>query len=117
MTLEDVRAMVRDLPGTAEAQSRGVVSFTVRAKLFLRLMEDGRTLLLRTDPYERGYLLSTAPDVFYVDDQIREHPWVRARLDLAEPTELRELVRDAWRRRAPPKLVEAFDSRFEAGPG
>ena len=109
MTLEDVRAMVRELPGAAEAESRGVVSFTVRGKLFLRLMEDGRTLLLRTDPYERDYLLSAAPDVFHVDDQIREHPWVRARLDRAQPDPLRELVRDAWRRRAPPKVVEAFD--------
>ncbi|MFL5381657.1 MAG: MmcQ/YjbR family DNA-binding protein [Longimicrobiaceae bacterium] len=113
MTLEDVRAMVRDLPGAVEAESRGVVSFTVQAKLFLRLMEDGRTLLLRTDPYERDYLLSTAPEVFYVDDPLREHPWVCARLDRAQPDQLRELVRDAWRRRAPPKVVEAFDARSQ----
>jgi len=117
MTFEEVRAVALELPGAVETTSRGTHSFTVRKKLFLRLMEDGRTLLLRTDPYERDYLLSTAPDVFYVDDQLREHPWVCARLDRARPDQLRELVRDAWRRRAPTKVVEAFDSRPEAESG
>lgn len=114
MDVEDVRAMVRDLPGVVEAEAREVVSFTVRKKLFLRVM--GGTLLLRTDPYEREYLLSTAPEVFHVDHWIREHPWVRARLDLAEPPALRELVRDAWRRVAPAKVVEAFDAGAAPNP-
>lgn len=116
MDVEDVRAMVRDLPGVVEAEAREVVSFTVRKKLFLRVMEDGRTLLLRTDPYEREHLLSTAPEVFHVDHWIREHPWVRARLDRAEPPALRELVRDAWRRVAPRSMVEAFDAKAAPDP-
>jgi len=117
MTLEDVRAIAMELPEAVEAEARGEVSFTVRKKLFLRLMEDGRTLLLRTDPYERDHLLATAPEVFSVTDYLRQHPWVLVRLAEAEPGQLRELVRDAWRRTAPRRVVDAFDARPERAPG
>jgi hypothetical protein len=110
MTFEDVRAIALEFPGTVEAAAHGTHSFTVRKKLFLRLMEDGETLLLRTDPYERDHLLSTEPAAFHLTDQIREHPWVFVRLAEADPAQLRGLVQDAWRRRAPRRLVEAFDT-------
>jgi len=112
MTFEEVRAIALELPGAAEAAAHGTRSFTVRKKLFLRLMEDGETLLLRTDAYEREHLRATAPAVFHVNDPIREHPWVRVRLPEADPAQLRPLVQDAWRRRAPRRLVEDFDARW-----
>ena len=109
-TLEDVRAITRELPGAGEASARGVHSFTVRGKLFLRLLEDGDTLVLRTDRFEREHLLSTAPGVFHVAPRIQDHPWVFARLSAADPAQLRPLIRDAWRRTAPRTLVDAFDA-------
>jgi hypothetical protein len=69
--------------------------------------------VLRTDPYERDHLLATAPDAFYVTSQLREHPWVFVRLAEAAPEQLRGLVRDAWRRTAPRRLVDAFDAHPE----
>jgi hypothetical protein len=113
MTFEEVRAIAVELPGAVEAVAHGTRSFTVRKKLFLRLMEDGETLLLRTDPYERDHLLATAPAVFHLTDEIREHPWVMVRLADAAPAQLRPLVHDAWRRRAPRTLVEGFDTPIE----
>lgn len=110
-TFEDVRAIALELPGVGEDSLRGVHSFTVRRKLFLRLLADGETLVLRTDRFERDHLLATAPGVFYVTPQIREHPWVFARLDQAAPPQLRVLIHDAWRRTAPRTLVDAFDAR------
>jgi hypothetical protein len=110
MTFESVRAIALELPGTVEARAHGAHSFTVRKKLFLRLMPDGETLLVRTDAYEREHLVQTAPAVFHVDSPIREHPWVLVRLAEADPDQLRELVRDAWRRRAPRAMVAAFDA-------
>jgi hypothetical protein len=111
MNFEELRGIAMALPGATEAQLRGSHSFTVRHKLFVRLMEDGRTLLLRTDPYEREHLLSTAPAVFLVTNQIREHPWVFVRLADADPAQMRGLVQDAWRRVAPRTLVDGFDAR------
>jgi hypothetical protein len=110
MTIEEVRAIALKLRDAVETESRGVRSFTVRKKLFLRLMEDGQTLVLRTDRFERDHLLSTAPTVFHVTAPIREHPWVFVRLAAAEPVQLRALVQDAWRRAAPRRLVDAFDA-------
>lgn len=109
MTFQDVRAIALELPGVGEAVSRGVHSFTVRGKLFLRLLADGETLVLRTDRFERDHLLATAPGVFSVAPRIAEHPWVFARLAAADPRQLRVLVEDAWRRTAPRTLVDAFD--------
>jgi hypothetical protein len=111
MTLEEVRAAALRLPDAAEETPRGTHSFTVRRKLFLRLMQDGETLALRTDRYERDHLLSTAPEVFFVGSQIEEHPWVFVRLSKAEPAQLRELIQDAWRRVAPRRLVDDRDGR------
>jgi len=117
MTFEEVRAIALELPGAGEAASRGTRSFTVRKKLFLRLMEDGETLVVRTDPYERDHLLATAPAVYHLTGQIREHPWVFVRLSQADPAQLRALVQDAWRRTAPRRLVDEFDARSATGTG
>lgn len=110
MTFEDVRGIALELPEVSEASSRGVHSFTVRRKLFLRLLADGETLVLRTDRFERDHLLATAPGVFSVTPRIHEHPWVFARLREADPPQLRVLIHDAWRRTAPRTLVDAFDT-------
>jgi hypothetical protein len=111
---EHVRTIALALPGTAEARSRGIRSFTVRNRLFLRLMQDGTTLVVRTDPYERAHLLATEPGVFHVTRQIRDHPWVFARLPDADPQQLRGLVEDAWRRVAPRRRVDEFDAALRS---
>ena len=109
MTFADVREVALALPAVEETASRGTHAFSVRKKQFVRFREDEQILVLRTDAYERAHLLSTAPSVFHVDDRIRQHPWVFARLAHADPAQLAELVRDAWRRVAPRGMVEAFD--------
>lgn len=109
MTFEDLRAIARELPAVEETATHGIRTFGVRKKHFLRFHEDEQILVLRTDAYERAHLLSTAPSVFHVDDRIRQHPWVFVRLAEADPAQLAELVRDAWRRVAPRGMVEAFD--------
>ena len=109
MTFTDVRDIALELPVVEQAESHGTHAFSVRKKQFLRFREDEQILVLRTDAYERHHLLSTAPVVFHVDDRIRQHPWVFVRLAEADPAQLAELVRDAWRRVAPRGMVEAFD--------
>jgi hypothetical protein len=106
---EDVRKIALDLPCAVEALSGDIRSFTVRKKLFLRILDDDRAVVLRTDYFERDHLLATMPDVFHVTDRIREHPWVFARLAEADGEQLRQLIIDAWRRAAPPTVVRRFD--------
>ena len=100
--------MARALPGVAERLARGERSFLAGGRLFARLKDD-RTLVVRTDPYEREHLVGTEPSVFYVTAQIRDHPWVFVRIAEVDAERLAALVRDAWCRVAPRRRVEGFE--------
>lgn len=54
---------------------------------------------------EKQELLSAAPDRFFTEPHYNGYPAVLVRLAAVEVEELRELLTDAWRVMAPPKLV------------
>jgi hypothetical protein len=107
---DEVRAFALRLPGVEAGTSYGTAALKVRSKLFVRLKEDGETIVLRTDDYEREHLLGSAPETFFITDHYREHPWVLIRLARADPAALEALVSEAWRRVAPPRLVKEYDA-------
>jgi hypothetical protein len=109
VTYDTVRELARHLPEVEESTSYGTPALKVRGKMFVRLKEDGDTIVLRTDSFERDHLLSTAPQTFFITDHYRDYPWVLVRLATANVTQLRELLEDAWRRVAPKKLITTLD--------
>jgi hypothetical protein len=109
VSFDEVRTMAMALPEVHEGTSYGTPAFYVRKKFFLRLKEDGETIVLRINPFERDYLLQAEPDAFYVTDHYRDYPAVLARLPVVTPDRLRERIADAWRMMAPRKLAEAYD--------
>lgn len=104
-----VREWALALPGVEEGVSYGTPALRVRGKLFLRLWEDGETLVLKTDEYERDFLLESDPAAFFVTDHYRGYPIVLVRLAAARPEQLRALVVDSWRRHAPRRLVVEWE--------
>jgi len=108
--LKRLRALAAALPGAEESRSYGTPAFRVRSKLFARMHQDGESLVLRCEPDEREVLLAASPEVFFVTDHYREHPFVLARLDSISPEQLAEVFEHAWRLRAPRRLVDAFDN-------
>lgn len=50
------------------------------------------TLVIRTDPEERQFLLEDAPGTYYITDYYRKHPVVLVRLIRASQDSLRELL-------------------------
>lgn len=104
-----VREWALALPGVEEGTSYGTPALRVRGKLFLRLWEDGETLVLRTDEYERDFLLESDPAAFFVTDHYRGYPIVLVRLAAVRPERLRPLVVDSWRRHAPRRLVAEWE--------
>lgn len=110
VTFETVRRFGLALPETETSTSYGTPALKVRGKLFARLRDDGESLVLRTDLVERDLLLAANPKVFYITDHYREYPWVLVRLSAVEPDELQELLRDAWSRVAPKRLVQPAQS-------
>lgn len=105
VTYETVLELARALPDAKESTSYGTPALKVGGKLFVRLKEDGETIVLRTDAFERAHLLSTDPKVFFITDHYREYPWVLVRLSETTRTQLRELLEGAWRRVAPKRLI------------
>lgn len=107
---EVIRELARHLPDVEEGTSYGTPALKVRGKLFARLKEDGETLVLRTDAFERTHLMHEDPRTFFITDHYREYPWVLVRLDTVSKEQLRALLEGAWRRVAPKKLAASYDA-------
>lgn len=105
VTYDTVRELAGRLPAVEESTSYGTPALKVRGKLFVRLKEDGETIVLATDAFERAHLMHQSPETFFITDHYREHPWVLVRLSAVSREQMRDLLEGAWRRVAPKKLV------------
>jgi len=103
-TFDDVRTLAVDLPGAEEATSYGTPALKVRKKLFARLREEGDVLVVRVDRDERGALIESEPDVYFVTPHYENYGYVLVRLEVVERDHLREILTDAWWLAAPKKL-------------
>jgi hypothetical protein len=105
VTFDSVRELALALPQVEEGPCYGTPAFRVKGKLLARLREDGETLALHVDPYERDGLLAQDPQVYYITEHYRNYPMVLVRLPAVDPDELQELLEKAWTIRAPKRLV------------
>jgi hypothetical protein len=55
-------------------------------------------------------LLKGQPDVFFTTPHYDGWPGVLVRLEAVDPVQLAELIEDAWRIRAPKRLIAAHDA-------
>lgn len=110
MTADDARALALDFPDTAEKSHMGKADFRVRDRVFATLPRAGE-MALRLDPAEQAALLATAPQTFAAAAGAwGRQGWTIVQLEDVDPQELRELVNEAWRRRAPRRLVADYDA-------
>ena len=107
---QTVRKLALALPDVVERTSYGTPAFRVRDKLFCRLLEDAASIVVFVDPIERTELIDWKPETFQVTAHYQNHPMVIVRLAAAEREELREVLVESWRRRAPKRLVAAYDA-------
>ena len=111
MDYDAVLGIARDLPGVEEGSCYGTPALRVRKKLFARSLPDEGAVVLRATAAQRAALIAEAPDVFYVTDHYVDHPWVLVRLSRTSFAALAEVVEQAWRQQAPPRLVAEHDGR------
>jgi hypothetical protein len=78
--------------------------------MFATLSDDGRSATVKAAREEQAALVAAAPDTFGVPAYVGRHGWVGIQLDTVDPTELRELLVEAWRQTAPKRLVSAYDA-------
>ena len=104
LTFCKVKSLSKELPGVEEATSYGTPALKVKGKLMARLKEDEATLVVRVTWDERERLLATFPDVFFLAEHYRAHPWVLMRLSAAPLTVARSVLHHSWLQSAPPSL-------------
>jgi hypothetical protein len=109
-TWDDVVEIGTRFPGVEVGTSYGTPALRVRGGLVCRLRTDPDALVLRvSDLGEREALLQGQPGTFFSTPHYDGYPYVLVRLDAVDPVELAELLEDAWRTRAPKRLVEQYD--------
>jgi hypothetical protein len=110
-TWDDVVEIGTRLPGVEVGTSFGTPALRVRGKGMCRLRSEPRALVLRVaDLGEREALLQGQPDAFFTIPHYDGHPYVLVRLEAVDPGELAELLEEAWRIRAPKRVVAEYDA-------
>ena len=106
VTVDDIRAVVRDLPRSYEVLVRDRIKFRVGSYVYVAFSRDESTMGFAFPKEERADLVAARPEVFELPptSDFRYH-WVVARTDALDVEEMRELVLDAWRMVVPKKVA------------
>lgn len=111
-TEEDVRKIALSLPETTEQPWFGTPGFRVKGKGFLRLRTEaeGGLVVFVSDLGEKDALLASDPKKFFTTPHYDGHPTVLINVKAIGVRELREMITDSWRLKAPPKVLAAYDA-------
>jgi hypothetical protein len=92
-----VRRIALALGNVEEGTSYGTPAFKVGGELFVRMHQDGESLVVRTDFEQREELMAADPETYYITDHYLNYEWILIRLSRVHPDALRDLIRMAWR--------------------
>ena len=108
-TIEDVRAVVADLPRSYEAIVRDRIRFRVGRLVYVGFSRDETIMGFGFPKEERESLVAAQPEVFHLPraSDMRFH-WVQAWLAELDHRQMEELVIDAWRMVVPKRVAAAY---------
>jgi hypothetical protein len=110
LTWKQLCKLARALPEVSEDLWYGTPALKVRGKGFVRLKEDGRSVVFMLETVdEQEMLIENKPRIYFITDHYRGWASVLARLSALGVAEARLRLERAWRVKAPPALVKAFD--------
>jgi hypothetical protein len=112
-TEDDVREMALALPEVTEDQWYRTPAYKVAGRGFLRLRTEaeGALMVFVADLGEKEAVLAANPKAFSTTPHYDGYPIVLVNLAEVDPAELRELITESWRIKAPVKLRRAFDAQ------
>jgi hypothetical protein len=110
--LAAARRFALSFPDTTEEPHFEKSSFRVKGKIFATVPEGGKHLHLHVGADEASALVAEDPAAFeeIVWGKKTKSDWVRVHLDAADEAQVRELLEDGWRRKAPKRVLAAFDA-------
>ena len=111
--LDAARTYALSLPETTEEPHFDMSSFRVKGKIFCTVPADGKRLHIVADPFEAEALVAENPKAYeHIVWGKRPKPeWLRVYIAHATAAQVKELLEDAWRAKAPKKLVAAYDAK------
>ena len=110
MKWEDLVKLARELPGVEEGLWYRTPALHVRGKFFVRLKEDGRSVVFRLESVdEQEFLVAAQSDVYFITDHYRGYPAVLARLRTLGVAECRVRLETTWRLKAPKSLARQHE--------
>ncbi|MFP2923824.1 MmcQ/YjbR family DNA-binding protein [Pyxidicoccus sp. 3LG] len=115
MTWAQLCKLGLELPEVAEDVWFRTPALKVRGKAFVRLKEDGASVVFLLESVdEQEFLITARSDVYFITDHYRGYPAVLARLSALRVPECRSRLKSSWRLKAPRKLVEQLDGTSPA---
>lgn len=106
ISIDDVRAIVADLPRSYEVLVHDRVKFRVGSLVYLAFSRDEQVMGFAFPKEERAELVAAEPMKFALPaTSDMRYNWVHVRLDAIDLEELRELVLDAWRMVVPKRVA------------
>ena len=112
-TEDDVRRIALSLPETFEKPWFNTPGFRVKDKGFLRIRSEaeGGLVIFVADLGEKDALLASDPAKFFTTPHYDGYPAVLVDLAAIDVDELRELITDSWRLKAPKRVLKAYDEQ------
>lgn len=113
-TEEDVRRIALSLPEVIEKPWFNTPGFRVKDKGFLRIRSEaeGALVVFVADLGEKEALLAEDPEKFFTTPHYDGHPTVLVNLPALDVGELTELITEAWRVRAPKRVLAEHAHRL-----
>jgi hypothetical protein len=106
--MHPAHAFALSLPEAVEQDHHGIASFRVRGRIFATVPDDDH-LRIMVDEGEIRASVADDPEAFAEFWWGKRLSCVVVDLRRAPDDQVRELLTEAWRRRAPKRLVRAFE--------
>jgi hypothetical protein len=97
VTFDTIRRIALAFPNVEESTSYGTPALKVKKKLFVRMWEDGETMVLKTTFEQREELMAADPDTYFITDHYNNYEWVLVNLKRVNEEALSDLLRGAYR--------------------
>lgn len=97
MTFEDVRKIALKFPHVEDGTSYGTAALKVKKKVFVRLKEDGDSLVIGMPFEQREAVMAEDPETYYITDHYLNYEYVLVRLSKVSEDALRDLLMGAYR--------------------
>ena len=107
---ETVQRILTDFPETTEGTSYRTPAFRVRKHFFVRLREDGDSLVVKAGASLRAALLAEGDPPFYTTPHYDgpDSGYVLIHLSMIGDDDLRDILTDAWTINAPARIADRW---------